>query len=213
MANFFDQFDEQPPGTPGQNFFDQFDAQPAPAAPEPSSWAGDVAKSFGSGVVRGTAETAMLPVTAKRLADSGATWLFDQGEDLVRSVFGIDDPSAETLAARDQARGVIGDMDAPVYAAQDAVRGSMDLTLHKPETRAGKFAGGARRPTEQGGPNGSNGGARDRALCRRRARQRRRPGRSVRGGRSVDGRHCGRTLRSDCGRAIWKRRDCRCSRL
>ncbi|MFI5411587.1 hypothetical protein [Kaistia sp. UC242_56] len=133
MANVFDQFDVKP----AANVFDQFDA---PAAPEPSSTLGDVTKSFGSGLVRGTAETAMLPVTAKRLADSGANWLFDKGEGLVRSVFGMDDPSAETLAARDQARGVIGAMDAPIYAGQDAIRGGMDKVLHKPETMAGKFA-------------------------------------------------------------------------
>lgn len=101
---------------------------------EPSSWFGDVAKSAGSGIVRGAAETLMFPVTAKRLLDQFATPIEMGGVNLVRSAFGYDPlpvPTAEQMADNP--------IDSALNAGQDAVRGFMDRNLHKPETTTGKY--------------------------------------------------------------------------
>lgn len=145
--NVFDQFDgpaAQPAPAAWGNVFDQFDAAPvAPAAPpKDRNYVADVTQSFGSGIVRGAAETAMLPVTAKRALDAGASWLYDKGEGAVRSAFGMDPRSAETQALIDEARArsAASGIDSAIFGAQDSARGVMDEYLHKPETTPGKFA-------------------------------------------------------------------------
>lgn len=140
--NFFDQFDapaQKPPG----NFFDQFDEPAAPPTAAPAKKPNalvDAVESFISGIPRGAAETAMLPVTVNRLAKQGVAYGFDKGEDLVRSIFGLDpaDP-----AVRQKAHDAFenGGIDGALNSGQDAVRRGMDSVLHKPETTAGRFAG------------------------------------------------------------------------
>lgn len=107
-------------------------------APEPSSWFGDVAKSAGTGLVRGAVEAAMLPVTAKRLGEQAAGFGLEHGDALVRSIFGMephDDAWWKGVRENVDKSGLNG----IVYGAQDDVRKGMGLTLHKPETRTGKF--------------------------------------------------------------------------
>ena len=82
MANFFDQFDDQPapkasgakPAADGGNFFDRFDesapkgGQPAGEAP---SAVGDVVQSAGAGIIRGAAGLPDLPQTVLGLTEAG----------------------------------------------------------------------------------------------------------------------------------------------
>lgn len=184
MPNYFDQFD-----TPAQtstkepNFFDQFDApvaapavvaaQPQVAAPAPQavpSVASDIPASLASGVARGAAETAMLPVTVERLGSAGAGFLANQGENAVRSATGAPpvtdaDRQARTNSVADagtdfarwlfgapplsdqdrtQRREVVAGMEGGAgnvgYQAQDAARKVMDDNLYAPKTTPGKFA-------------------------------------------------------------------------
>lgn len=150
MPNYFDQFDAQPPAPPAGpaqsgNFFDQFDEAPANAAPastERPNYAVDTLKSFGSGIVRGGSEMAMLPVTAHRLAEQGSDYLYDKGDAMVRALFGMPPADPAQRAAVDAARAgsYAGKMDSAIYGAQDSARGAMDSVLHAPETTPGKFA-------------------------------------------------------------------------
>jgi hypothetical protein len=112
------------------------------AEEQPISTTRDVAQSFGSGVVRGAAETAMLPVTAKRLAEQGFDWLFDKGEGLVRSAIGAEPVSDATRAEREQLRAgtMSNQMDEAIFGAQDSARGVMKDVLHEPQTTAGEYA-------------------------------------------------------------------------
>lgn len=160
MANFFDQFDaQQPPGPPqppaprqapgGTNFFDQFDAAPQATevvdpvmdivAPQPNGFM-DAMGSFGSGAVEGLVETAMLPVTAGRLAESGSKALFDTGEGWVRSLLGMDPVSDEEWATRDQLSEERPSISNALFGGQDAVRDVMDDTLYDPQTKVGEYA-------------------------------------------------------------------------
>ena len=82
MANFFDQFDDQPapkasgakPATDGGNFFDRFD-EGAPKGGKPTADApsavGDVVQSAGAGIIRGAASLPDLPQTVLGLAETG----------------------------------------------------------------------------------------------------------------------------------------------
>jgi len=112
------------------------------AAPEQPSTAMDVLKSAGSGVVRGAVETAMAPVTLGRLVRAGDRWLYDKGEGLVRSIFGLGPVTPEMQAERDAIEASMPSTGLGRAAAggQDAVRRVMDENLHAPETRAGRFA-------------------------------------------------------------------------
>lgn len=111
-------------------------------APEQPSTAMDVLKSAGSGVVRGAVETAMAPVTLGRLVRAGDRWLYDKGEGLVRSVFGLGSVTPEMQAKRDAIEASMPSTGLGRVAAsgQNAVRQVMDENLHAPQTRAGKYA-------------------------------------------------------------------------
>jgi hypothetical protein len=113
-----------------------------PAVPEQSSTLGDMAKSLGSGVVRGSVELGMLPVTMKRLGDQGTEYLFNKGDALVRSIFGLDpmDEATRARIAEARAGSPAEKIDSAIYSGQDAARGVMNDYLHKPETTAGKYA-------------------------------------------------------------------------
>lgn len=114
------------------------------SAAEAPSAVVDAAAALPSGVVRGAVETAMLPVTAKRLMDAPGNWLAGKllsgGEALVRAAFGMAPASAETLAARQDAQNSLSAYD-PVALGQDAVRAIMGNTLYEPKTTAGEYAG------------------------------------------------------------------------
>jgi hypothetical protein len=104
-------------------------------APEAISVGEDVAKSLGSGVVKGAAETAMLPVTLPQIgkfaANSISDFVFDKG----RELFGL---AKKDRSARDEFEKttITGMLSKP----QAQVREALDETLHKPQTTAGEYA-------------------------------------------------------------------------
>ncbi|MGO7167165.1 hypothetical protein AB9F47_08845 [Rhizobium leguminosarum] len=113
----------------------------APQQPQPST-IGDVAASGASGLVRGSVELGMLPATIKRLGDRGAEYVVNQGDEFVRSIFGLppmsDEWRAKVQKAKDESWGA--KMDNAIYSGQDAVRGVMDENLYAPQTTPGKYA-------------------------------------------------------------------------
>lgn len=112
-----------------------------PQTPEEPSIVGDVAKSFGSGVVRGGVELVMFPVTAKRLMEQGTEYLYNQGIDLGRSALGMPPVSDEWKAKVQQAKDMNWlDLDKAIYSGQDHVRGAMDNNLYAPKTLPGEYA-------------------------------------------------------------------------
>lgn len=132
-------FDDLVPQQAGALTFDDLVPSAAPAKP---SIASDVGKSFPSGVVRGVAETAMLPATVHRLGSAAGDKLADGADYLVRAIFGLPartpDDDARIKAAREASWG--GQLDSAVNSAQDAARGVMDAHLYEPKTTPGKFA-------------------------------------------------------------------------
>lgn len=102
----------------------------------------DMAASAGAGVARGTAETAMLPVTLKRLGEAAVDGTLRGVENAGRSLLGYPTVSAEDFAKRgDAARAGFGNvLDRNVNARQDAAREAMDNTLYAPRTTAGAYA-------------------------------------------------------------------------
>lgn len=81
----------------------------------PSPWV-DALQSAGSGIVRGIAGMAMLPITAKRGVQAGVDWLMPR------------QPGAPpTVPDRD-------------YQFQDRVNQTLDRTLHAPQTTPGEYA-------------------------------------------------------------------------
>lgn len=103
--------------------------------PQQPSTIGDMAQSLGSGAVRGAVELGMLPVTLKRLGDQGAEYVYDKGEDLVRSIF---DMGPRDPAVREQSDAKLG--ASPFYEGQDLVRAVMDDNLYAPKTTPGEYA-------------------------------------------------------------------------
>lgn len=120
----------------------RFAGVPVDHAEPASSPAGDVVKSLGSGAVRGVAETAMLPVTARRLGGQGVDWLIGKADAAVRDVFGLGEPSPEWLAKQERARteNAGARIDEALFGAQDTARDALEAILHKPETTAGEYA-------------------------------------------------------------------------
>lgn len=113
-------------------------------APKPSggvaATAKDVGASFGSGLARGVAETAMLPVTVPRLLRQGLDAAVEFADGKVRGVLGMPQLSeAEQVKRRSANTGndIIG---GALNAGQDAARQAMDATLYAPQTTAGKYA-------------------------------------------------------------------------
>lgn len=161
MANFFDQFDVPAPPIPpqapaprqapeGSNFFDQFDAAPA-AVPEvvdpvmeaatrqePNGFM-DAVGGFGTGLVEGAVETAMLPVTVGRLAEDGLNAVFNTGESALRAALGMDPVSEDEWAERNRMKGEMPSINAALFQGQDAVRGVVDDVLPDPETKVGEY--------------------------------------------------------------------------
>lgn len=82
----------------------------------------DVGASFGSGLVRGAGELAMLPVTLPRLMKQGIDWGMSQ---LPGAAKGPMQPNA---------------IDGAIFGAQDQARGVMDQNLYAPQTTAGEYA-------------------------------------------------------------------------
>ncbi|MDW5315523.1 hypothetical protein [Rhizobium sp. PL01] len=111
----------------------------APNSDQPSA-AKDMLYSGASGVVRGAAELAMLPVTGKRLIEGGMDYLVDKGEAGIRSAFGMEQRPIGRAA---EARANMAKLDpfgTAVNAGQDAARNVMDENLYAPKTTAGEYA-------------------------------------------------------------------------
>lgn len=114
-------------------------ATPAAPAEQPSVLT-DVPASFGSGIVRGAAELAMLPVTGKRLLDQGMDYLVDKGEAGIRSLVGAEQRPIGRAA---EARANMAKLDpfgSAINSGQDAIRGVMDDNLYSPKTTPGEYA-------------------------------------------------------------------------
>ena len=116
MANVFDQFEaadrayaaSQGASQPSVNVFDQFDAADrAHAAAQGSGTLNDVLMSTETGIVKGAAEMAMLPLTVPKLARDlmrgGVDYVMDKAESGVRAIAGWDQrPAGEDRARRVQ---------------------------------------------------------------------------------------------------------------
>ncbi|WEZ82178.1 hypothetical protein P6U16_13425 [Rhizobium sp. 32-5/1] len=104
------------------------------------STATDMLYSGASGVVRGAAELAMLPMTGKRMIESGLDYLVDKGEGLIRSAVGAEQRPIGRAA---EARANMAKYDptgTAINSGQDAIRGVMDDNLYAPKTTAGEYA-------------------------------------------------------------------------
>ncbi|QWW67962.1 hypothetical protein [Rhizobium sp. WYJ-E13] len=131
----FDDLVPKQPTTPAVSFDDLVPPK------NPPTVAGDVAKSIPSGVVRGAAETAMLPVTLGRMTgemqDAASRYLVDTIDGWVRSWKG------EPQHTEEQRQTFLHPQtteEGPIAKAQDAVRGVMDDYLYEPKTTPGKYA-------------------------------------------------------------------------
>ncbi|MDF3154783.1 hypothetical protein P3C58_22650 [Mesorhizobium sp. XAP10] len=105
-------------------------------AEQPISTGLDVAESAASGLPRGLIETIMSPVTLARMTEGGLGYVGEKGADL-GAYLGM-------TPLTDEQRKAIREPSAitkPFYDSQDKVRDYMNDKLHKPQTRAGKFAG------------------------------------------------------------------------
>lgn len=114
-------------------------AAPQETAPKPNVLA-DSAASFAAGIPRGAVETVMLPETVNRLAEGATGYLFDRGEDAIRSAFGL---APRTDADRQKVRDLMHAQPTLSNAAadaQDAIRSGMNDVLYEPRTTPGKFA-------------------------------------------------------------------------
>lgn len=144
MANFFEQF-AAPAEPKKSNFFSQFaapevsaDAATAPAPDSGTSAMADVPASFGSGIVRGIAETATLPVTIGRLKDMGVAKLIGAIEPHWARLFG-EEPMADDQRAR-MVDTLASSNENSLTQGQDILRAIMDDNLYAPRTTPGKYA-------------------------------------------------------------------------
>lgn len=121
---------------------EQTAAKKAAAAPaEQPSMLTDIPASFGSGVVRGAAETAMLPITATRMTgemqDAASYGVVQAMDALANQLFGSErmpeDAQQKLKAAMTGNRDMLD-------KGQDAIRGVMDDNLYAPKTTPGEYA-------------------------------------------------------------------------
>lgn len=103
------------------------------AAPAPEGVSTDVPKSLLSGVVRGAAETAMLPITIDRAGKAAGAWVVDKADAGVRNLLGM---APRTEPVQPVRTGISDTLN----GAQDFVRGAMDNHLHAPTTTPGDYA-------------------------------------------------------------------------
>lgn len=101
------------------------------------STAYDVGASFGSGIARGGAELAMLPLTASNALTSGSDWLADKIVGGARSMLGYEPLPPEQTASGREKSGSIGEK---LDAGQSIARSLMNDTLYEPRTTAGEYA-------------------------------------------------------------------------
>lgn len=146
MAGPWEKYQAQPPASglpeitvtkhdaPAKGPWERYAGRTAPSAGE------DIAKSLGSGLVRGAVETVMAPATLANLLEAGVNWAFDQGENLVRGAVGASAISPDEQARRDALRQRMSPVSNAIEAGQSAVRGVMDANLHAPQTTAGEYA-------------------------------------------------------------------------
>jgi hypothetical protein len=108
------------------------------ATKQPST-AADMAGAAVSGLARGTAETAMAPVTLKRAGEGLVQTGMDYVRDTVGGWFGAEPLSDEYKARRAANLAAADPLGGILYGAQDDARAAMDQTLYKPKTDAGKY--------------------------------------------------------------------------
>ncbi|MBB3521040.1 hypothetical protein [Rhizobium sp. BK456] len=111
-----------------------------PQTPQAPSVAGDVAASGASGLARGTAETAMLPVTTTRAAGGLSDWLSYKLVDFLTQHNDLVGAPVPTEEQRESLKKAMTEQNGPLDRAQDAVRGFMDENLYAPKTEWGKVA-------------------------------------------------------------------------
>ncbi|MFG7490141.1 hypothetical protein [Methylorubrum rhodesianum] len=154
MANFFDQFDDQPapkasgakPAADGGNFFDRFDesapkgGQPAGEAP---SAVGDVVQSAGAGIIRGAAGLPDLPQTVLGLTEAGIGYLTDKVAKGARALAGkaplTEDEAVTARASVKSAVPSPSELPMPGQTAISALEAATGK-LYEPQTTPGKFA-------------------------------------------------------------------------
>lgn len=149
MAGMFD--DLIPQNAPKGGMFDDLVPAQAPAKESPGvlGTLGDMAASFGSGIVRGAHETVMLPVTAHRLMDEYLTPLEAKYIiNPVQKMLGYEPSTVDELNGKGT---VIGSVNEALANDQDAARAQLDSVLHTPTTTAGKYANTAGEFVAPGG--------------------------------------------------------------
>lgn len=129
----FDQFSGNAP-TPGEIVGQQATGQLGDVRPPEANIATDVAKSLGSGLVRGTTELGMSPLTVPMAVKSGVARGLGGIEGMVRSALGMPDTPAGAYETPNNPIADIG------MKGVEAVRGAEDATLHTPQTTPGKYA-------------------------------------------------------------------------
>jgi hypothetical protein len=154
MANFFDQFDDQPapkassakPSADGGNFFDRFD-EGAPKGGKPAAEApsvvGDVVQSAGAGIIRGAASLPDLPQTVLGLAEAGIGYLTDKVAKGARALAGKAPlPEDEAAEARAAVKGGLPSPSELPMPGQTAI-GALEAAtgkLYEPQTTVGEYA-------------------------------------------------------------------------
>jgi hypothetical protein len=154
MANFFDQFDDQPapkasgakPAADGGNFFDRFD-EGAPKGGKPAAEApsvvGDVVQSAGAGIIRGAASLPDLPQTVLGLAEAGIGYLTDKVAKGARALAGKAPlPEDEAAEARAAVKGGLPSPSELPMPGQTAI-GALEAAtgkLYEPQTTVGEYA-------------------------------------------------------------------------
>lgn len=111
-----------------------------PQTPQAPSVAGDMAASAASGAARGTAETAMLPITTTRAAGGLSDWLSYKLVDFLTQHNDLVGAPVPTEEQREALKKAMTEQNGPLDRAQDAVRGFMDENLYAPKTTAGKYS-------------------------------------------------------------------------
>ena len=157
MANFFDQFDDQPapkassakPAADGGNFFDRFDegapkgGKPAAEAPSVPSVVGDVVQSAGAGIIRGAASLPDLPQTVLGLAEAGIGYLTDKVAKGARALAGKAPlPEDEAAEVRASVKGGLPSPSELPMPGQTAI-GALEAAtgkLYEPQTTVGEYA-------------------------------------------------------------------------
>lgn len=142
MAGPWERYQTQPAQPQAEGPWTRYQSTPEP---QPSGAINDVVMSTERGILKGAAETAMLPLTVPRLARDGLQWLVDAGMDLgeagIRKIAGWEQrPAGEADRLRAEARGRNDIIGNAIDVGQGAVRGYLNENTHKPQSVPGQYA-------------------------------------------------------------------------